>query len=301
MERQSNLHSPRIDDEMEHEVESLLRGAPVESRIDESRVKEDAGEGEPVPQSLVTELPDAEAGDEAGGGLSHGDVAARSELAIHLRPSIFPATRDDVLACAEEEHAPEHVVGQLRVLPDGEFGNVQEVWEALGGKREESSGHVPREGAAATPPPARAATTPAPPATGPPHDLRFEFRFDGWYRLAAIPFGVGPGSAHVEITTADDGVRILDARYGPWRVKTPVSNVASTAVTGPYSPLKTIGPAHVSLHDLGLTFASNGQRGLCIRFRRWVPGVAPTGLLRHPGLTVTVDDVEGLARALDAG
>ena len=50
----------------------------------------------------------------------------------------------------------------------------------------------------------------------------------------------------------------------------------------------------------GLTFATNGSQGLCIRFRRSVPGVAPTGLLRRPALTVTVDDVKGLARALSS-
>jgi hypothetical protein len=81
-------------------------------------------------------------------------------------------------------------------------------------------------------------------------------------------------------------------------VSTPVANVLSTTPTGPYATVKTIGPAHVSLRDFGLTFATNRERGLCIRFRRSVPGLAPTGWLRHPALTVTVDDVEGLARAL---
>jgi hypothetical protein len=91
------------------------------------------------------------------------------------------------------------------------------------------------------------------------------------------------------------------AHSGPWSVSTPVENVASTAVTGPYSTLKTIGPAHVSLADLGLTFATNGERGLCIRFRRSVPGLTPTGLVRHPALTVTVDDPETLAELLAPG
>src|SRR5690349_6669004 len=106
MERQSNLHSPRVDDELEHEVASLTHGAPVESRVEESRVMEDAGDDEPVAQAIVSELQDAEGGDEVAGGLSRGEVIARSELAIHLRPSIFPAGRDAILECAEAEDAP---------------------------------------------------------------------------------------------------------------------------------------------------------------------------------------------------
>src|SRR5215207_2898081 len=139
MERESNLHSPRVDDELAREVESLVRGAPVEARIEEDRAKEDAGDGERVPQSLVNEVSDVEAGDEPAGGLSRGEVVARSDLGAHLRPSIFPATRSQVLACAEAEHATPELLGQLHALPEGEFHTVQEVWEALGGKREEGS------------------------------------------------------------------------------------------------------------------------------------------------------------------
>jgi len=130
------------------------------------------------------------------------------------------------------------------------------------------------------------------------HSLRFGFRFDRWYRLAGVPFGVSPSTAHVDVRTAADGERTLVARFGPWSVSTPVANVLTTSVSGPYSTVKTIGPAHLSLKDLGLTFASNSERGLCIRFRHAVPGLAPTGLIRHPALTVTVDDPDRLARVL---
>ena len=85
----------------------------------------------------------------------------------------------------------------------------------------------------------------------------------------------------------------LSARFGPWRLSTPLENVAGTEVTGPYQLLKVIGPPHLSLRDRGLTFATNRQRGVCIRFRR------PVGLLRHPSLTVTVADPDALARALE--
>jgi hypothetical protein len=123
--------------------------------------------------------------------------------------------------------------------------------------------------------------------------VTFDFDFEPAYRAAALLFGVTPDRAGVEVT---DGR--LVARYGFWRVETDVANVASTEISGPYRLLSTIGPAHLSLADRGLTFASNRRRGLCISFKEPVPGLEPTGRLRHPGLTVTVADVDGLARAL---
>lgn len=123
--------------------------------------------------------------------------------------------------------------------------------------------------------------------------MTFRFLFSPAYRLAALPFGITPGNARVDV---DDGR--LRARFGFWTVDTALDNVVGTSSSGPYGRLRTIGPAHLSLADRGLTFASNGRRGLCIRFREPVPGLEPTGRLRHPGLTVTVIDVEGLATAL---
>jgi hypothetical protein len=37
---------------------------------------------------------------------------------------------------------------------------------------------------------------------------------------------------------------------------------------------------------------------VCLTFRDPVRGIDPIGLIRHPGLTVTVDDVDGLIEAL---
>jgi hypothetical protein len=316
MERQSNLHNARIDDQMDHEVSSLTHGAPVESRVEESRLMEDGGDGEPTVQALVGELQDAEGGDEVAGGLSHGEVVARSELAIHLRPSIFPAGRDAILECAEEERAPAALLGQLRALPHDRYENVQQVWEALGGKREAGNSHVTHDQGSEASDEGSEASDEGSEATDrgseviaeedeadsvvehAPYSLRFGFRFDSWYRLAALPCGVSPSTAHVDVRSGADGERILVARFGPWQVSTPVANVLSATPTGPYATVKTIGPAHVSLRDFGLTFATNRERGLCIRFRSAVPGIAPTSLLRHPALTVTVDDPDGLARVL---
>ena len=126
--------------------------------------------------------------------------------------------------------------------------------------------------------------------------MTFDFDFDPLYQAVALPFGITPGRSGVSVE--DDQFR---AWFGPWRVTTDVANVEGTEITGPYRTFTTMGPARLSLADRGLTFASNSRQGLCIRFRQPVPGIVPTDRARHPGLTVTVGDVEGLAAALAGG
>lgn len=123
---------------------------------------------------------------------------------------------------------------------------------------------------------------------------RLSFAFDPAYRPLARLFGVTPENAWVEVT--DDALHV---RFGPWRVKTPLRNVIDVAVTGPYRYLKTAGPARLAITDRGLTFATNGRRGLRISFAEKIPGIDPLDLIRHPELTVTVSDVEALARLLE--
>ena len=122
---------------------------------------------------------------------------------------------------------------------------------------------------------------------------RFPFRFDPTYRRLARLFGVTPERAWVELSEGE-----LEARYGPWRVRTRRSNIANAEVTGPYAFLKTAGPARLGITDRGLTFASNGDRGVCITFHSPVSGIDRSGRIRHPELTVTVRDVDGLIEAL---
>ena len=40
MERGSDKHAPRVDEELAHQVEPLERGAPVEPRVEEFREQE---------------------------------------------------------------------------------------------------------------------------------------------------------------------------------------------------------------------------------------------------------------------
>jgi hypothetical protein len=122
---------------------------------------------------------------------------------------------------------------------------------------------------------------------------RFDFRFASAYRLPALLFGITPRTTAVVVS---DGR--LEIRFGPWRLQSDLANITGTEVTGPYSFIKTIGPAHLSLVDKGIAFITSGDRGLCIRFRTPVPAMDPFGLLRHPAATVTVTDIERLAARL---
>jgi hypothetical protein len=121
----------------------------------------------------------------------------------------------------------------------------------------------------------------------------FEFAFDGAYRLPALVFGIRPATARVVVTDEE-----LLVRFGPWRLRTERSNVSTTEVSTGYAWLRTAGPAHLSLSDRGVTFATNSRRGLCVSFVEPVSAIEPTGILRHPAATVTVTDPEALAAAL---
>ena len=121
----------------------------------------------------------------------------------------------------------------------------------------------------------------------------FEFSFEGRYRAPALLFGITPTNARVVVT--DDELLV---RFGPWRLRTPLTNVAGTQVTSGYAWHRTAGPAHLSLVDHGVTFATNSRRGLCVSFVEPVRAIEPTGTLRHPAMTVTVADTQALATAL---
>jgi hypothetical protein len=124
---------------------------------------------------------------------------------------------------------------------------------------------------------------------------RFDFAFAPAYRLLARAFGIRPATAWVHVEA-----RTLEARFGPWRVSTPLANITDVAVTGPYAIWKTAGPARLAITDRGLTFATNGDRGVLISFRTPVRGLDPLGVIHHPELTVTVAEPDRLEELLRA-
>lgn len=139
---------------------------------------------------------------------------------------------------------------------------------------------------------AAAKPTPAP-HVEPPRRSTFAFAFGVRMALAALPFGVTPFTTGLDI---EDGE--LRVRFGPWSLRTPLDNIEGAEVTGPYTWFKVAGPAHLSFKDRGLTFATNADRGVCIKFKEPVAGLVPKGVIKHPALTVTVDRPDDLVAAL---
>jgi hypothetical protein len=160
------------------------------------------------------------------------------------------------------------------------------------GVRPPKPGKRPRPKKKPTPPsPEERGEDPVPaPAVG---TRRFGFAFEPLMAPFAFAFGVTPLTAWAEV----DG-RELRVRFGPWSARTPLDNITEATITGPYSLPKVAGPAHLSFADGGATFATTTKRGVCLQFREPIPALVPLGLLRHSGLTITVDDPEGFVAAL---
>lgn len=124
---------------------------------------------------------------------------------------------------------------------------------------------------------------------------RFSFSFDFPYWPVSAAFGITPRSAYVDVDPDRDDVHV---RFGPWALTTPLHNIAGAQRTGGFKLLKTIGPPHISFSDKGLTMATNSRAGVCLQFHDPVAAALPIRPLRHPGLTVTVADCEGLIEAV---
>jgi hypothetical protein len=112
----------------------------------------------------------------------------------------------------------------------------------------------------------------------------FESPLDTWARW----FAVVPTRCYVRADPHG-----FEAVYGLHRLSTVWSNVASVEPTGPYRAWRIFGPARLSLADRGLTMAASTAGGACIRFHRPVRGFDPLGVIRHPGVTLAVDDIDG--------
>ena len=128
MERGSDTHGPRLDEELRRRTESVERGAPVESRAEEEREEAAPGDDEPVTDQRLQ------------GGRREGvdQAEARSDLARFLQPSAFPADRDGLLASAAETNAPAEVIRALESLPSSKvYDNVESVWEDVAGSSPE--------------------------------------------------------------------------------------------------------------------------------------------------------------------
>ncbi|GAA0963961.1 hypothetical protein [Actinocorallia libanotica] len=113
----------------------------------------------------------------------------------------------------------------------------------------------------------------------------YPFEFAPRYRSLLKALGVRPDNSRVVV-----GDGLFSARFGRWELTTPLANLASAEVSGPYKAVRAIG-TRLSLKDSGLTFGS-ALNGVCITFREPVRAFGPRA---HAALTVTVADPEALA------
>lgn len=124
----STKHSPRVDEELEHEIQGTLK-AERATRAEEWREVEPVAEGEP-------DLTADPTGTLVGGvpvGMTEDAVVARAEIARWLNRASFPGSRDHLVEEARDNRAPEAVVAELERLPEGEtFERIGDVARALG-------------------------------------------------------------------------------------------------------------------------------------------------------------------------
>jgi hypothetical protein len=118
---------------------------------------------------------------------------------------------------------------------------------------------------------------------------RFPIRV-GWRSRPLLRlYGVRDGNAYVDL--GGD----LDAHFGRFRLRTPVANIASWRIEGPWRWITAIG-VRISIRHRDVTFGGTARGGVRVDFRERVR----FGFLRIPALYVTVDDLEGFGAALTA-
>ena len=126
--QRSTKHSPRVDEELEHEIQGMLRSGHS-TRAEEWRDPEPVAEGEP-------DVDAAPNGTLVGGtpvGMDADAVESRAELARWLDRADFPSTGPELVEAALDHRAPDAVVAELERLPAGDtFERIGDVVRALG-------------------------------------------------------------------------------------------------------------------------------------------------------------------------
>ncbi len=109
--------------------------------------------------------------------------------------------------------------------------------------------------------------------------------------LLRVLFGVKPTEAVVTLTDDPDGR--FEARFGWSHIETPIANIVSWRIEGPWAWVTAIG-VRVGFRHRDVTFGGSPRGGVRVDFKE-APKLGP---LDVPVLYVTVEDLEGLAAAL---
>ncbi|MFL6239125.1 MAG: DUF2795 domain-containing protein [Actinomycetes bacterium] len=132
MERGSDKVSRRLDEQMQHETEGLVRSGRS-THAEEWKDPEPSGEDQPDADrspdgTLVGGIPD---------GMTPDDIEGRAELAGYIGKEAYPLVRAQVIDLVIENNAPDRVVNLVKNLPsDRQFENINDIWTAVGGSVE---------------------------------------------------------------------------------------------------------------------------------------------------------------------
>lgn len=117
--------------------------------------------------------------------------------------------------------------------------------------------------------------------------LRFPIRIGQRSRGFIRLWTARPETAYVEVNGE------VDVHFGRFRLRTPIANIASWRIEGPFRWITAIG-VRMSVRHGDVSFAGSPHGGVRIDFKERVPW----GFTRLPAIYVGVDDLEGLAAEL---
>ena len=120
---------------------------------------------------------------------------------------------------------------------------------------------------------------------------RFPIRMGARSRTFLRLWTARPATAHVDLDEGPDAV--LDVQFGRFRFRTPVANIASWQIEGPFRWITAIGVRRSIRHG-DVSFAGSPHGGVRIDFTQPVQW----GFMQVPAIYVGVDDLEGLAAEL---
>ena len=128
MERGSDKHSPRVDEEMSQEVRGILQGT-AGARAEEWKMAEPSGEDQPS----VSVVPGDDAGRGEVNGVGSPQGEAFSRFGTYIGLSALPGDREALEKSARDLLAPDDILAALQQLPaDKTYRNVAEVWRDTG-------------------------------------------------------------------------------------------------------------------------------------------------------------------------
>jgi Protein of unknown function (DUF2795) len=127
MDRRSNKHSPRVDEQLAGEVRGIIQGT-AGGRAEEWKTAEPSGEDQPD----VSVAPGEDFGRGEPGGVGNAEAEAFSRFGTYIGRSALPGDRAALERSARDLDAPDDVLEALRRLPPHTtYRTVAEVWDAL--------------------------------------------------------------------------------------------------------------------------------------------------------------------------